>query len=189
MPSTAIRWALQSVTSWPRKRTRPAVLRCTPLSRSKRVLLPAPFGPISPTMPPSWIAKDTLLTACRPPNHLFNPSTSSRAAIRPPYPHCFDCLPAQLPASPQRRTPLLAPRFLPPHVNWASTGRLGRCLHPFHFAPLDADELWQAHQPAGQEDGGQYQYHTIEHDIDASKGSGELCIAQLGHRNQEEPAD
>ncbi|KKR41082.1 MAG: hypothetical protein UT77_C0016G0036 [Candidatus Daviesbacteria bacterium GW2011_GWC2_40_12] len=59
----------------------------------------------------------------------------------------------------------------------------------FHFAPLDADELWQAHQPAGQEDGGQYQYHTIEHDIDASKGSGELCIAQLGHRDQEEPAD
>src|SRR4051794_26721415 len=47
----------------------------------KNVVLPAPLGPISPTIAPSSIVKSTLLTATRPPKRLVNPWTTSRSVI------------------------------------------------------------------------------------------------------------
>src|SRR5689334_10664983 len=43
-----------------------------------RVVLPAPFGPISPTIAPSGIVRSTWLTATRPPKRRTTPRASSR---------------------------------------------------------------------------------------------------------------
>ena len=47
-----------------------------PVSASISVVLPAPFGPISATSSPSWIARSTSLTAWTPPYWTDRPSTS-----------------------------------------------------------------------------------------------------------------
>ena len=46
----------------------------------KKVVLPAPFGPIRPTIDPLRSAKSTLLTATRPPKRLVMPVASSTLA-------------------------------------------------------------------------------------------------------------
>ena len=55
---------------WPRQRTAPPVSGSTPVIRLKVVDLPAPLGPIRPTMSPARIEKLTSFTATRPPNCL-----------------------------------------------------------------------------------------------------------------------
>ena len=54
----------------PRKSTSPRVSGSTPVTRLKVVDLPAPFGPIRPTISPARTWKLTSLTATRPPNSL-----------------------------------------------------------------------------------------------------------------------
>src|SRR5436190_18479221 len=54
--------------------------------RLKQVVLPAPLGPIRPTMAPSATAKLTPLTAVRPPNRTVRSSTSSSGTEAPPRP-------------------------------------------------------------------------------------------------------
>ena len=53
-----------------RSSTRPASGRSWPLSRSKQVDLPAPFGPISASISPARDSNDTSCTARTPPNDL-----------------------------------------------------------------------------------------------------------------------
>jgi hypothetical protein len=55
------------VVSWPSKMIRPLSGMFWPLSISKHVLFPAPFGPISARISPALSANDTLRTACTPP--------------------------------------------------------------------------------------------------------------------------
>src|SRR5690349_15148307 len=57
----------------------PAVGGKVPDSMLKIVLLPEPFGPISPTISPWSTLNETLLTAVKPPNRLTRPSTTSMA--------------------------------------------------------------------------------------------------------------
>ena len=40
----------------------------------KKVVLPAPFGPMSDTMEPLGMSKSTLLTASNPPNRFVTPA-------------------------------------------------------------------------------------------------------------------
>ena len=47
----------------------------------KKVVLPAPFGPIRLTIERSGIVKSTSLTAIRPPNSLRTSSTTSRLPL------------------------------------------------------------------------------------------------------------
>ena len=54
-----------------------------PESRSKRVVLPAPFGPMTALTAPLRTRKETPFTACTPPNRLEMPLTSRRFT-RPP---------------------------------------------------------------------------------------------------------
>ena len=54
-----------------------ALSRLAAASTASSVVLPAPFGPIRPTMVPCGTPKLTPSTACRPPNLLEMPSTSS----------------------------------------------------------------------------------------------------------------
>src|SRR5271165_4752208 len=63
--------------SRPSKRIEPAVGARVPDSMLKIVLLPDPFGPISPRISPSPTANETPLTAVNPPNRLKSPVTSS----------------------------------------------------------------------------------------------------------------
>src|SRR5690242_5046387 len=65
--------------SAPRNRTRPAVGARNPVTRLNSVVLPAPFGPISPTISPSRTVNETPSTARSPPNARARPATSSTA--------------------------------------------------------------------------------------------------------------
>src|SRR5438067_84437 len=49
------------------------------------VVLPAPFGPITPTTSPGSTDADTSSSAVSPPNRTVTPWTSSRADTRGPY--------------------------------------------------------------------------------------------------------
>ena len=46
----------------------------------KSVVLPAPFGPMSPTMWPAATENDTLSSAVMPPKRTVTPSTRSKSA-------------------------------------------------------------------------------------------------------------
>ena len=59
MPRAARRCGFIEVMSTPPKRTVPAFARCSPVMTLKRVVLPAPFGPMSPvTAPASAVERD-----------------------------------------------------------------------------------------------------------------------------------
>ena len=66
----------------PRNCTAPRVRGSTPVTRLNVVDLPAPLGPIRPTMSPAWIWKLTSFTATRPPNSLRTACTSSSSSPR-----------------------------------------------------------------------------------------------------------
>src|SRR5262245_21401685 len=57
----------------------PRVGRRKPLSRLKQVVLPAPLGPIRPTISPLSTVRSTLLTAASPPKSRVSPRVSRRA--------------------------------------------------------------------------------------------------------------
>ena len=69
-PQRAMARAGRPLTVRPRKVTAPRVSGSTPVIRLKVVVLPAPLGPIRPTISPALIWKLTSLTATRPPNAL-----------------------------------------------------------------------------------------------------------------------
>src|SRR3974390_715563 len=62
-------------------RITPASGRIAPAIRFKSVVLPDPFGPMSPRTSPGDTESDMLLTAISPPNALDKPSTSRIGAI------------------------------------------------------------------------------------------------------------
>src|SRR3990172_8325307 len=55
----------------------PSSMRLKPAMQLKKVVFPAPFGPITLTMPPCSISKSRLLTATSPPKRLVTPSATS----------------------------------------------------------------------------------------------------------------
>src|SRR5512144_2540065 len=73
------------VMSWPSKRIFPEVGANVPVSRLKRVVFPAPFGPMIECRLPGSTASDTPLTAVNAPKDLVN-SRVSRSATR--FPAC-----------------------------------------------------------------------------------------------------
>ena len=66
-PSRQISRGAWPVVSSPSSVIRPLSGIFWPLSMSKQVLLPAPFGPISARISPAFSAKETPRTACTPP--------------------------------------------------------------------------------------------------------------------------
>ena len=68
------------VMSRPSKEIRPVVGLYRPVSMLKKVVLPAPLGPMIETIERSGIEKSTSLTATRPPNSLETPLASSRTS-------------------------------------------------------------------------------------------------------------
>src|SRR5690606_2270823 len=64
-----------------RNHTVPALGRRVPLMRLNAVVLPAPFGPIRPTMAPCSTSKLTSRSAARPPKDFERFSTRSSAAM------------------------------------------------------------------------------------------------------------
>src|SRR5689334_16465533 len=65
--------------STPRNRTRPASGRRKPLMTSNSVVLPAPLGPMMPTISSSLTSSETSRSALMPPKLTEQPSTSSTA--------------------------------------------------------------------------------------------------------------
>src|SRR3978361_469679 len=47
----------------------------------KHVVLPAPFGPISPRISPGLMSKETSLSAARPPKRMVTVASSSKGAM------------------------------------------------------------------------------------------------------------
>src|SRR5882724_650757 len=77
-PRCAISSGRSRVTSAPSRLTRPASARWKPVTRSKSVDLPAPFGPITPTSSPGATANETSRLAITPPKRLVRPLTLRR---------------------------------------------------------------------------------------------------------------
>src|SRR5690349_8351748 len=77
IPAAARSWAGRSVTSNPRNRTRPSSGRRNPLMTSNSVVLPAPLGPMIPTISSSLTSIETSYNARIPPKLTETPSTSS----------------------------------------------------------------------------------------------------------------
>src|SRR3979411_2701396 len=74
------------VMSSPLQRMRPEVGLSTPVKQLKKVLLPAPFGPMMAHTSSRLTSKLTLESAARPPNRTVNSSvlsTGADAAARP----------------------------------------------------------------------------------------------------------
>ncbi len=92
------------VTSIPSKRTCPLEGRCAPISPSTSEVLPAPLGPIRPTIDPRGILKLMSSIATTPPYWMRSASTSSRVRQR----RCIR-LRAGLCDSAHRWTPLSRP--------------------------------------------------------------------------------
>src|SRR5258707_3945594 len=65
----------------PSKRIAPASARKNPLMRLAAVLLPAPFGPISPVILPRATVNEQSSTARRPPKALTRCCTSNRMGV------------------------------------------------------------------------------------------------------------
>src|SRR5512135_3839965 len=86
MPSPTARWGAMPVMSRPLNSTRPAVGFTKPVMRLMRVLLPEPFGPITPRASPGRRSKETSFTASTLPKAFSSPRTRSSgspsAAIR-----------------------------------------------------------------------------------------------------------
>src|SRR6476660_9705450 len=74
-----MRLAVRPPISSPANVTEPAVGTYMPAMQLKIVLLPDPFGPISPTISPSLTSNETLETAVKPPKVLVRPLTDRRA--------------------------------------------------------------------------------------------------------------
>ena len=81
MPSLARACGGSWLIAWPRKRTSPSVGASWPVSRLKKVVLPAPLGPMMLTISPRFTDRLTLSTARKPPNCLATPVTSSSAGL------------------------------------------------------------------------------------------------------------
>jgi hypothetical protein len=79
IPSRAIRSGGKASMGSPSKTMRPASQERKPPMTWKRVVLPAPLGPIRPVTRPGSTAKETSASAWTPPNRLETRSTSRRA--------------------------------------------------------------------------------------------------------------
>src|SRR5262249_51181905 len=66
--------------SLPSNRMRPPSVVSDPETQLINVVLPDPFGPISPNRSPAFTERLTRLSAVKPPNRLTTPSTSSRTS-------------------------------------------------------------------------------------------------------------
>ncbi len=82
MPSRACASGLARVMSTPSNRMVPAVGATSPASALKKVLLPAPFGPISPMMSPAATLRLAPSTARKAPKLLVTPRASRSTAHR-----------------------------------------------------------------------------------------------------------
>ena len=65
-PSAAIRRGGRLTAGFPNRLMRPSLGDRTPLIMLNSVVLPAPFGPMSPTTSPAWTEKLVSRTAARP---------------------------------------------------------------------------------------------------------------------------
>src|SRR6476659_2553574 len=77
--------------SRPKADTDPVSGRKNPVIRLKLVVLPAPFGPISATVSPSFTEKPTSWTARNPPNSLLKFRITSASAIERRLDHAATC--------------------------------------------------------------------------------------------------
>src|SRR5260370_37403381 len=70
MPRRAVSCGADFVISWPSNRIVPSFGWRNPLTKLNTVVFPAPFGPITKTVSPSFIVNDTFFTAAMPPKRL-----------------------------------------------------------------------------------------------------------------------
>src|SRR5262245_4739013 len=96
-PRPVRRWLGQCVTSWPNSRTWPDVAGKMPVITLKRVVLPAPLGPMMALRSPAISVRFTSRTALSPPKLLqsplssrtgFLPLSAPGASTLPPLPSC-----------------------------------------------------------------------------------------------------
>src|SRR3990172_1890431 len=79
-----MRWGFRASIRCPRNRISPASARYAPEMRLSTVVLPEPFGPMSPRISPLRTDSSRLSTATRPPNALRNPRVARISGTAPP---------------------------------------------------------------------------------------------------------
>src|SRR5262245_10073511 len=87
MPLREMTWGGSPATFSPSRRMRPLVGRSTPVTQLKKVLFPAPLGPMMARICPRGTVTLTRLTALKPPNRMVTSSVrriGDSAAPRPP---------------------------------------------------------------------------------------------------------
>ena len=80
MPRRARWWGGSSDRSSPSRTTLPQVVSCRPVMTLNVVVLPAPFGPISPVMRPASTSRSTSRTAWLPPKWTLTPERLEQRA-------------------------------------------------------------------------------------------------------------
>ena len=83
MPRRACCSGVARVTSWPLNRMVPEVGVRSPATQLKKVLLPAPLGPIRPTISPCVTVRLAPLTARKEPNSMMTLVASSSTVFPP----------------------------------------------------------------------------------------------------------
>ncbi len=83
MPSPASLCGLSPSSRSPRQRSTPSSGSMKPQTTLNSVVLPAPFGPMTPSTSPGSTNSDTESSAVRPPKRTVTPSTSKRPGPRP----------------------------------------------------------------------------------------------------------
>ena len=84
IPRRAIWCGRAVVMSVPSCNSEPDVGGVMPVTTLNSVVLPAPFGPITPNTSPAFTANETPSTAVTPPKRRVSPLTSRAAVTRPP---------------------------------------------------------------------------------------------------------
>src|SRR5262249_58341769 len=83
-PGGRVAWGGGPPISSPRNLMEPPEGSTAPETQLKHVVLPEPFGPISPRISPGLTSKETLWRARKPPKRLVSPETISTDAMAAP---------------------------------------------------------------------------------------------------------
>src|SRR6266705_2675013 len=160
---------------WPRSRMSPASGASAPAMQWKSVVLPEPFGPISPTISPASTVMSTPASAVSPPKCLATPLTSRRLTDRrggprygPPHPPTFGRAAAQ----PRRAS------GLPQDVSRSLRHEPGSTP-----APPERDHAARHPERERHDD------RAVHHLVDADSAATPDDAHRFGERDQHERAD
>src|SRR5262245_59409759 len=155
-PRRAMASTRSFVMSCPSNAMRPPSTAWAPTIEENSVVLPEPFGPISPTMAPCGTLIEIARLATTPPNDFVTPLTSSSASM----------------SGPNRR--VIRARLGEPLL----VDRLAEPLRPVHAQPV--------HDPLREEHDDQHDQQAQRHALPAEQPGPEELLRDVEHRGADD---